>query len=214
MDYFPAQLVGREFYHPGLFKIRLDRLPIRGEVGELAGRYFFLFIPGVGEKPFAICSADEKSIIVRVAGRFTKLLGEIAEGTRIYLRGPYGSPFPNLEGHQVVMIGGGTGTASLYEIGRKLQSKNELVFLLGGRSAQDLFGLKEFSRMGTVRVATNDGSEGHSGFVTDLLAEFPEAEATRPRSYIACGPEPMVEAAFKKLEGTCDPERIWGSIEI
>jgi dihydroorotate dehydrogenase (NAD+) catalytic subunit len=94
-----------------------------------------------------------------------------------------------------------------------LQSKNELIFLLGGRSSRDLFGLKEFSRMGTVRVATNDGSEGHSGFITDLLAEFTEAESSRPRSFIACGPEPMVEATFKKLESTCDPDRLWGSIE-
>jgi dihydroorotate dehydrogenase subfamily 1 len=216
MEYEACRVVAREDYHPGLFKLTLDRLPIQGVRGELAGKYFFLFIPGVGEKPFAIFSAEEKSVIVRVVGRFTKHLSELSVGSPIYLRGPYGKHFPQVENRPVVLIGGGSGIASVYEIGRLLQGKNDLHFLLGGRSAQDLFDLPKFSALGSLKIATNDGSEGHRGFVSDLLSEWlaTVAVTSTPKPlYVLCGPEPMVEACFKLLLPVADPSDIWGAIE-
>ena len=212
MDYTPARIVAREEYHPGMFKITLDELPIRGETGELAGKYFFLFIPVIGEKPFAIFCAQEKSIVIRVAGRFTKALNELPVGTPVFLRGPYGRQFPGLENRQVALLGGGTGIASLLEIGRRLQGKNQLHFLLGGRTAKDLFDLPKFSELGKVQVATNDGSAGHQGFVSDLLEEWISAKQPNP-TYVLCGPEPMVEAGFKLLKDQADPSQIWAAIE-
>jgi dihydroorotate dehydrogenase subfamily 1 len=212
MEYVPAQIVAREEYHPGMFKISLDHLPIRGEKGELAGKYFFLFVPGVGEKPFAIFSADEKSVVVRVAGRFTKHLYGMQPGSRLYLRGPYGRPFPQLKGRNVVLVGGGTGIASLLEIGYRLQAHNHLHFLLGGRTAKDLFDVPVFSSIGSVKLATNDGSQGHHGFVSDLLSDWLK-QAPHNSTYVLCGPEPMVEAGFKLLKEQAEPEQIWAAIE-
>jgi dihydroorotate dehydrogenase subfamily 1 len=212
MEYTPARITGREEYHPGMFKITLDSLPIQGETGELAGKYFFLFIPGTGEKPFAIFCAREKSIVVRVAGRFTEALNRMPVGTQVYVRGPYGRHFPSLENREVVLVGGGTGIASLLEIARRLHGKNQLHSLLGGRTAKELFDLPKFTELGSVKLATNDGSEGHRGFVSDLLVEW-NAQGLPNATYILCGPEPMVEACFKVLEDTVDPSQIWGSIE-
>ncbi len=215
MGYSPVAVTAREEYHSGLFKLVLDQLPIEGATGELAGKYFFLFIPGVGEKPFAVFSAEEKSIVVRVAGRFTKHLAELKPGAQFLLRGPYGRAFPDVENRAVVMIGGGTGIASLYEIGQLLHGRNDLHFLLGGRVALDLFDLDKFERLGAVKVSTNDGSRGHKGFVSDLLAEWLGArQGVRGRKplFVACGPEPMVEACFKLLEKE-HAENVWGAIE-
>jgi NAD(P)H-flavin reductase len=215
MGYTECHVVGRETYHPGLFKLTLDRLPIEGEKGELAGRYFFLLVPGVGEKPFAIYSAEEKSIIVRIAGRFTQHLAGLSAGDKLYLRGPYGKKFPRMSRETVVLIGGGTGIASLLEVANLLSPDNELHFLLGGRSKEDLVYVSNFSTLGRVKLASNDGSAGHKGFVSDLLVQwFAEAKSSsRPPKFIICGPDPMVEACFKLLKSKAGPTDVWGAIE-
>ncbi len=213
MEYSPARIVSREDYCPGLFKLVVDKLPIKGLKGELAGKYFFLHVPGVGEKPFAVFSAEEKSIVVKVVGRFTTHLSAMPLGSELFLRGPYGCPFPALENQSIVMVGGGTGIASLLEIGKLLQGKNRLSFLLGGRTSGDLFGLKEFAALGSLGAATNDGSAGTPGFVTELLKETLHRDDARQLVYVLCGPEPMVEACFKLLVPCTPPENIWAAIE-
>jgi dihydroorotate dehydrogenase (NAD+) catalytic subunit len=214
MEYSPAKILRHEEYYPGLFKIVLDRLPIQGQVGELAGRYFFLYVPGVGEKPFAVFSAEEKSIVVKTVGRFTRQLSQLPVGSTVYLRGPYGKPFPNLDGRTVVMVGGGTGIASLFEIAKLLETRNRLLFFLGGRSAGDLFEMERFQAMGSVECATNDGSAGHRGFIPELLTAWLSAEGLGKKPvYVLCGPEPMVEACFKLLRPVADPEDLWAAIE-
>jgi len=215
MDYALARVVSRHEYYPGPFKLVLDKLPIKGLRGELAGKYFFLCAPGVGEKPFAVFSAEEKSIIVKVVGRFTDYLARLPIGSELFLRGPYGRHFPAFEDRTVVLVGGGTGIASLLEIGKLLSGKNRLSFFLGGRSAGDLFDLREFSALGSVQAATNDGSAGRPGFVTSLLADCLASvpQTGSPPVFVLCGPEPMVEAGFKLLSPCAAPENIWASIE-
>jgi dihydroorotate dehydrogenase (NAD+) catalytic subunit len=220
MGYFATRLASREVYHPGLYKLTLEQLPVKGVPGELGGRYFFLFVPGVGEKPFAIFSAEEKSVVIRIVGKFTQALADAPIGAPIYLRGPYGRPLPDVEGRPVVMVGGGTGIASVLEIGLRFQHRghNQLTFLLGGRTSADLFDIDKFAAAGTVRTATDDGTAGHKGFVSELLAEWVTgtacgaAENARPL-YVLCGPEPMVQACFKVLSDSTPPEDIWASIE-
>jgi dihydroorotate dehydrogenase subfamily 1 len=214
MGYSAAKVVQREEYHPGLFKLVLDRLPLRGETGEMAGKYFFLFIPGVGEKPFAIFSAQERSIVVKAVGRFTQHLAQISVGSEVFLRGPYGRPLPDIANRTVVMVGGGTGIASLLEIGLRFKAKNQLHFLLGGRTATDLFDTEQFSAIGSLKLATNDGTAGHRGFVSDLLADWlAEPARKNPPLFILCGPEPMVQAGFKLLRPIAKAEDVWAAIE-
>lgn len=214
MDYTMATIVGRRDYHPDLFKIVLDRLPTETGRGELAGKYFFVAQPGVGEKPFAIFCAEEKSIVVRVAGRFTRHLQALQPGTQLHLRGPYGRHFPYVSGRDVVMLGGGTGIASLLEIGKLLAGENKLHFLIGGRSAQDLFDLDKFEALGKVRISTNDGTLGRAGFVSDLLADWLKepGDSGRKPLFVVCGPEPMVKACFGLL-GSFSTQDVWAAIE-
>ena len=69
MDYVKARIGARVDYSGSLFKLVLESLPGDYRDGDLAGKFFFLCCPGVGEKPFAIFSASEKSVIVRTVGR-------------------------------------------------------------------------------------------------------------------------------------------------
>lgn len=214
MDYHRARVVACHEYYPGLFKLVFDSLPITGKQGELAGKYFFLSVPGTGEKPFAVFCAEEKSVVVKVVGTFTTFLSKLPIGSPVLLRGPYGKPFPAFEDRTVVLVGGGTGIASLLEIAKLLAGKNELYTFLGGRTAGDLFEVERFREFGAVHLSTNDGSIGRKGFVTEILSDWMATLAAQRRPvFVLCGPEPMVQAGFKLLSPTVDPADIWAAIE-
>ena len=216
MDYTRVRIAARVDYDETLFKLILDRLPGDPADGDLAGKFYFLWAPGAGEKPFAIFSAAEKSIVVRSVGCFTRYLAGLSAGAELYLRGPYGAGFPSITGSTVVLVGGGTGIASILEIACRLRGSNRLAFLLGARTAKHLFDVGRFGELGPVYLATDDGTLGRRGFVPSLLPEVVESlppDQRRELVFINCGPEPMVRRCFELQRAWAPPERIYGSIE-
>jgi dihydroorotate dehydrogenase (NAD+) catalytic subunit len=216
MDYVPARVAASVFIKPTLFKLVLESLPGNYSHGDLAGLYFFLCIPGVGEKPFAILSGQEKSIIVRVVGEFTRHLAALQPGAELLLRGPYGRPFPKLEDRALVLVGGGTGIASLLEIAHRCRNAPGQTFLLGARSQDEFFELERFRELGSVLLATDDGTLGFHGYVSELLREFVAkipAKELEKLTFINCGPEPMVWECFSIEKAIVSHDRIFGSIE-
>jgi dihydroorotate dehydrogenase (NAD+) catalytic subunit len=203
-------------YDASLFKLAFESLPMDYRDGDLAGKFFFLCVPGVGEKPFAIFSASERSVVVRVVGEFSAHLAGLAPSSEILLRGPYGRGVPHFENRTLVFVGGGTGIASLLEIAHRLQPGNREVFLLGARTREQLFDVDKFERLGPVTLATDDGTLGRHGFAPEFLAEvvagLPEAERER-MVFINCGPAPMVRRCFEIQKEMVSEERILGSIE-
>jgi dihydroorotate dehydrogenase (NAD+) catalytic subunit len=216
MDYATARIRSRVDYDASLFKLAFESLPADYRDGDLAGKFFFLCVPGVGEKPFAIFSASEKSVIVRVVGEFSAHLAGLGPGSEILLRGPYGRGVPRFENSTLVFVGGGTGIASLLEIAHQLQPGNREVFLLGARTREQLFDVDKFERLGPVTLATDDGSLGRHGLAPEFLAEvaasLPQAERER-LVFINCGPAPMVRRCFEIQKEMVSEERILGSIE-
>jgi len=179
------------------------RLRVPGWPGFLPGQFAMLSPGAVGAaprsdpllpRPMAIyrTSGDLVEILYKRTGRGTTLLAEARPGERVRLVGPLGRPFPRpLPGERALLVGGGTGVASLYELARTLRAACDVAVLLGARSAGDLMGLADFAALdASVRVATEDGSDGVRGLVTDLL----EAELARgaPARVYACGPTPMM----------------------
>lgn len=216
MDYTRVRIAARVDYDETLFKMILDRLPGDPADGDLAGKFYFLWGPGAGEKPFAVFSAAEKSIVIRSVGCFTRYLAGLTVGAELYLRGPYGAGFPDITGSTVVLVGGGTGIASVLEIAHKLRRSNRLAFLLGARTAKHLFDVERFGELGPVYLATDDGTLGRRGFVPSLLSEMVENLPPDQRArlvFINCGPEPMVRRCFELQRAWTAPERIYGSIE-
>ena len=213
MDYFKTRVSSRVDYDDSLFKLVLDALPENYSDGDLSGRFFFLCVPGVGEKPFAIFSAAERSVVVRTVGEFTAHLATLTAGCEILLRGPYGRSLPAFKNQTLVFVGGGTGIASILEIAHRLRPGNQQVFLLGARTKAHLFDLEKFERLGAVHLATDDGSAGHYGYVPELLQDA-VAGLDRSRTvFINCGPEPMVRRCFEIEREMVSDDRIIGSIE-
>ncbi len=216
LEYFRTSLESNERLSEDLFQITFAELPAAYPSGFLGGRFFFIMLPDVGEKPFAVFSAADRSVVIRTAGVFTEALRKLDVGSAIYLRGPYGKALPEYRGKKIVMTGGGTGTASLLEIARQYQADNEMIFVLGARSEAGLFGLDDFRALGPVHLATNDGSAGFGGNVHEaLMLLVPELSKLPPGDliFVNCGPEKMVSACFDVEIELVAPDQIIGSIE-
>ena len=188
--------------------LRFDR-PIEIAAGE----FIFLWVPGIGEKPFSALTDDPFSLVVINVGEFTSKMMSLAPGTRAYVRGPHGQPAHVEANSKLVAVAGGTGLAAVYQLVRD-NGGGEL--FVGARTAQRLYFLDEARAIANTHVATDDGSEGFEGLVTDLLdaylAKLPSVELDRLRFY-NCGPEPMVHAAIAVQRKYCKDEQIFSAID-
>ena len=113
-------------------------------------------------------------ILFKVHGRGTALLADLEPGAQVAVVGPLGTPFPDPPpGARAVIVAGGTGIASVYELAAGLHARGvRVAVLLGARSARDLMGEADFAASGVpLAIATEDGSRGVRGLVTDLLPE-------------------------------------------
>ena len=131
----------------------------------------------------------ELQFLVEDVGPGTKRLCELVPGDGLLLVGPLGAGFvPPREGRQALLVGGGVGIAPLAIWQDEL--RDETPALLGFRDRAHAHGA---GLLLSARVATDDGSVGHHGLVTDLLVERLESAADRLEVY-ACGPPAMLEA--------------------
>jgi dihydroorotate dehydrogenase electron transfer subunit len=137
-------------------------------------------------------------VLYKVTGRGTALLAAARPGERIRVVGPLGHGFPLPEpGERAVLVGGGTGIASLYDLAARASARGPVTALLGAQTADALMAVDAFGALGVeLGIATEDGSRGHRGRVTELLGP---ALAGRARVY-ACGPTPMMRAAAEQAE--------------
>jgi dihydroorotate dehydrogenase electron transfer subunit len=117
-------------------------------------------------------------------GPGTNRLAELHPGDDVWLLGPLGRGFaPPRDGRRPVLVGGGVGIAPLAILQDAL---GDALVLLGFRDAAHAEGA---ALLHHPRIATDDGSAGHHGLVTELLA--PELDGAE---VYACGPPPMLEA--------------------
>ena len=135
-------------------------------------------------------------LLYRIVGRGTRLLSEAKPDDVIKIVGPLGRGFPIEESRSLaILVGGGTGIASLYELAKSLLAAGKSVLvILGARSESDLMGRSEFSALEVELICTtDDGSAGVPGQVTGPLAERLTQEGGRATVY-AVGPTPMMKA--------------------
>ena len=144
-------------------------------------------------------------ILYKVVGRGTALLADATPGQRIDVVGPLGRPFgmPAAD-ERAVIVAGGTGIASVYELAVRLAADGDVVVLLGARSAEDLMAEADFAELDVeLRVATEDGSAGTRGLVTRLLE--PALDGGKPARVYACGPTAMMRAVASLAAGRGRP---------
>jgi dihydroorotate dehydrogenase electron transfer subunit len=168
----------------------------------------------------------EVEILYKVFGRGTALLSAMRPGRCLRALGPLGNAFEVPRSvTEALLVAGGIGVPPIAALAEALVSgraahKAAMTAFLGGRSKADLLCVADFRRAGAkVHLATEDGSAGHKGLVTDLLEQFlrtshpaartaPQAHDTgKPGSsaphtshltphtvLYACGPHPMLAA--------------------
>jgi len=174
------------------------------------GQFVFAWIPGVGEKPFSVMNDDPFTLGVLERGKFTKQLNSLKEGNSFYVRGPYGKGLDVPEDSDVVLVGGGCGIAGVYLPAKKLSRTSNITSILAAKDANHLAYLKEFEKYGEVRIATEDGSLGKKGLVTDLMSDM---DFKRDTYFVNCGPKAMVDAILPLELKVSTPERVYSSLD-
>lgn len=164
----------------------------------MPGQFIMLWLPGIDEKPFAIVARDPLTITVAAVGPFSRALHERKIGDHVGWRGPFGHGFDlNYDG-TTMLIGGGYGVAALYFAATELQRsapKRPVIAAIGGRTAHDLLFEERMRQAGAhVELATEDGSRGIQGLVTD--AARPHFD--RVSNILACGPEAMLVTIMRE----------------
>jgi dihydroorotate dehydrogenase electron transfer subunit len=157
-------------------------------------------------RPFSIhgVKASRVRIIYQILGKGTQILASRKPGEFLDIIGPLGNGFDyplvsgKLKKTKPILVAGGMGVAPLVFLAEKLKSNPPLV-LLGARTKEQLICLKEFKSLGCpVKVATDDGSGGFKGKVTDLLQSIlPSASDPRTAIIYACGPHPMLKSVAR-----------------
>ncbi|QFU77262.1 dihydroorotate dehydrogenase [Halioglobus maricola] len=183
------------------------------KINVQAGEFVFLWVPGIGEKPFSALTDDPFSLVIIDVGEFTHAMMDLATGTECYVRGPHGIPVDPGEDQKIMAVAGGTGLAAVYQLARDFG--NAEVFA-GARTSERLYFLEECKQIAEVHVATDDGSAGFQGVVTELLRQRLEEMTEEERDKLVfynCGPEPMVLAAIKVQKEYCREDQIFSAID-
>jgi ferredoxin--NADP+ reductase len=165
------------------------------------GQFVILRVREDGERfPLTIADANPAAgtidLIFQVVGKSTMLLASLAEGDSILdIVGPLGRPTEIERYGRVLCIGGGIGAAPLYPIAKALKAAgNAVTTVLGARSKDLVILEKEFRAVSDeVFMATDDGTYGRKGFVTDLVSDL-LAEGQKFEKAWAIGPVPMMRA--------------------
>jgi dihydroorotate dehydrogenase (NAD+) catalytic subunit len=208
MSFSPVTLVKNERVCEDIAILTFDR-PVNIQAGE----FIYLWIPGLGEKPFSALVDMPFTLVVIDVGEFTHALMDLPPGSEAYVRGPHGVPVEPPEGARVMAVAGGTGLAAVYQIARDFG--NATIFA-GARSAERLYFLDECAEVAKLHVSTDDGSMGFHGRVTEQLREHLSAldeDQLAEIVFYNCGPEPMVRAAIAVQREFCEEEQIFSAVD-
>lgn len=164
------------------------------------GQFIILRIREDGERiPLTVADFDREagtvSIIFQEVGKTTRMLGELNPGDEILdFVGPLGKPTEFGSVKKAAVIGGGLGTAIAYPQAKKLHAMGVWVDSIVGFRDKNMVILEdEMTRVSSrYFLATDDGSAGTKGFVSDLLRKLIE-EGNRYDLVIAIGPLIMMK---------------------
>lgn len=198
------QIVDARFLAPEvkLFRVHAPKIARK----RRAGQFVILRVSAEGERiPLTIADADPDAgsvtLVVQGVGRTTHLLNRLEAGDSIHdVAGPLGRPSDIEHFGTSVVVGGGVGAAIAYPTAKALaEAGNTVITVLGART-RDLLILEDELRAVSTALypATDDGSYGHHGLVTDVLAGLVDPDAGPEHGpvhhVLAIGPVPMMRA--------------------
>jgi dihydroorotate dehydrogenase electron transfer subunit len=187
-----------------LLRLRTDR-----DLSAVGAGAFLHLKVDAGPHPFfrraySLLSATETEveILYKVTGTGTRLLCRRRPGESVSVVGPLGNSFTApAAGEQVVLVAGGVGLPPVLRWAQQLRQAGvdpeRLLFLYGARDQGELVLRERVDRLAIpTEYATDDGSFGFGGRITDLLLKAVRSahQNQTPLRYYACGPEPMLAA--------------------
>ena len=205
------------------FRLRLDDPSMARAI--VPGQ-FLMIRPASGTdpllaRPFALYDVARDSsgnpvaidVVYLVIGRGTSALSRLRPGDPVTIWGPLGNGFGESPGGDVVFVAGGIGQTPFPALGRWWLGRDSYgrrpdpevpatsaTLLYGVRSRDLAAGLDDFEASGiSVELATDDGTAGHRGFVTELL-ERRLGRGDRPTRLVGCGPPAMLQALSRIAE--------------
>lgn len=192
------KIVRKEVLNPAVKLLEVEA-PYIARKAE-PGQFIILRVHADGERiPLTIADYDRQkgtvTIIFQEVGKSTKLLGMLEKGDTILdFAGPLGVA-SHLGGYKkAAVIGGGLGTAIAYPQAKKLHSLGTEVDVITGFRNKSLIILEDELKAACTHlfIATDDGSNGNKGFVTDILKKLIE-EGNKYDLVIAIGPLIMMK---------------------
>jgi dihydroorotate dehydrogenase electron transfer subunit len=175
--------------------------------GAVAGQFVHVRTPDwsgiVLRRPFSINTLDrvsgEVTIHFRITGKGTDVLARMRPGDTVGMLGPLGRGFEiDTRSRHLLLVAGGLGMAGVRSLADEaIAAGRQVVVLFGAATAADVYPSSLLPDEAEYAVATDDGSLGHHGRVTDLVAQY---EAWADQAF-ACGPEPMLAALARLAAG-------------
>ncbi len=193
-------------------------------------------------RPFAVYAASPNSglvdVIYLVVGNMTERLTKVTAGSILTMTGPLGKGWEVLDDRNdnapyasyfqegvsmtdyLILIAGGIGQTALFMLAQQflnripVRPRSQVSLLYGAKNKERICCQDDFANVGvSVHIATEDGSMGTKGFVTDLLPDiFEKSGVPAEKTKVACcGPKPMLRAAAKECEKL--HLRCWVSLE-
>ncbi|MFI3228749.1 MAG: dihydroorotate dehydrogenase electron transfer subunit [Bacillota bacterium] len=159
-----------------------------------AGQFVEVSVPNYFlRRPFSVasCTKDELTLIYKVVGSGTRDMAYMQIGTKLSVLCDLGNTFNLTKAKNPLLIGGGIGCAPMLQLAKEY---NQLgitpTIILGFRNKSEMFCYDEFSALGEVIIATDDGSFGNKGNAVSVLKELNLSYDY----YHACGPMVMLKA--------------------
>lgn len=183
-----VRVVERIVETPSTVTLRFDYAP-----SAEPGQFVMVWVPGDDELPMSLSytAGTRKGVTIKRMGDTSARIQRIGPGTLLGVRGPYGNRFdPALRA--VLAVAGGSGAAVLAPAVELARSQGARVSVaLGATTAPELLFLERFRSLGAgVEVATDDGSRGTRGFVTEVARRLLSGGSFD--AVWTCGPEVMM----------------------
>lgn len=215
MKQIKAEVISNREIKPSYFKMAMNVAGLEEEVK--AGQFINIRVTECSgvllRKPLSVYSYCRKSgsleVLYRTVGRGTEALSRKRGGEELDIIAPLGNGYELPAGPEpVVLVGGGTGAASLYFLAETLAGAgfSDARVLIGARDKENIICEKEFLKTGCkVMIATDDGSRGFGGVITELFKSI--VPGMNPSTVVyACGPKPMLKiiaGITKKFKLSC-----------
>jgi dihydroorotate dehydrogenase electron transfer subunit len=196
----------REEVMPGVWLLRLHspRIARAGLPGQFVHIQCGEGTDPLLRRPFSFCDIDTAAgtydILFNVVGRGTAILAAAEAGQMFEALGPLGRPFSFPDKGTVMAVAGGLGVAPFPLVARAAAERGlKFHWVNGAYTAHQLLPLDRMATTSQSWLATDDGSAGHAGPVTDLLKQEAREWIDQVAVMHACGPTPMLMALARLL---------------